>query len=61
MPHSPLRSILKKSASNRSLFDHAWGRVRDHTGLGTAVNSGVGIHEAQHWHYRAYKLVRTSF
>ncbi|KAG6866620.1 hypothetical protein C0991_000730 [Blastosporella zonata] len=52
-----LRSILKRSASNRSLFDHAWGRVRDHTGLGTPPQSpGVSTNEARHWHRRAYGL-----
>ncbi|KAG6820511.1 hypothetical protein H0H93_015984 [Arthromyces matolae] len=52
----PPKSILKKYPSNRSLFDHAWGHVRDHTTPETAISSGVGINEAQHWHHRAYGL-----
>ncbi|KAF5385901.1 hypothetical protein D9615_002394 [Tricholomella constricta] len=41
--------------SNRSLFDHAWSRVRDHTSMGAGpIAAGVGTHEARHWHRRAY-------
>ncbi|KNZ78793.1 hypothetical protein J132_09931 [Termitomyces sp. J132] len=55
MPHFPLKSILKKSSSNRSLFDDAWGRPRDPV-IGYSMGLGVGTHEARHWHYRAYDL-----
>ncbi|GLB37264.1 hypothetical protein LshimejAT787_0403150 [Lyophyllum shimeji] len=38
-----------------SLFDYAWSRVRDHSGLGAGpIGAGVGMHEARHWHSRAY-------
>lgn len=37
-----------------SLFDHAWNRVRDFTGIGGMDRIGVGLHEARHWHRRAY-------
>ncbi|KAG6813691.1 hypothetical protein H0H92_008539 [Tricholoma furcatifolium] len=41
----------------RSLFDHAWGRVRDHTGLGIApLTPGVGLDDARQMHQRAYAL-----
>ncbi|CAK5281364.1 unnamed protein product [Mycena citricolor] len=35
-----------------SMYDHAWGRVRSHAG--SALELGVGKHEARHWHRRAY-------
>ncbi|KAF7362066.1 hypothetical protein MVEN_00552200 [Mycena venus] len=35
-----------------SLYDHAWNRVRSYSG--SAVEQGVGMHEAKHWHRRAY-------
>lgn len=38
---------------DRSLFDHAWNRVRDY-GPSTNDSGGVGMHEARHWHRRAY-------
>jgi len=37
---------------NRSLYDHAWNRVRQYSG--STVEQGVGMHEANHWHRRAY-------
>ncbi|KAF8891708.1 hypothetical protein BD779DRAFT_1512588 [Infundibulicybe gibba] len=39
------------SGADTSLFDHAWNRVRDYSG---AAGAGVGLHEARHWHRRAY-------
>lgn len=45
---------LHRSVSTRSLFDHAWNRVRDFTGIGGMERIGVGMHEARHWHRRAY-------
>jgi hypothetical protein len=37
---------------NSYLYDHAWRRVR---GIhDTSSDLGVGIHEARHWHRRAY-------
>ncbi|TFK75336.1 hypothetical protein BDN72DRAFT_892302 [Pluteus cervinus] len=38
---------------DRALFDHAWGRVRQHVG-GAPFGAGVGLHEAKRWHRRAY-------
>jgi hypothetical protein len=40
----------------RSLYNHAWNRVRDYSGLGgeTSLGFGVGMNEARHWHRRAY-------
>ena len=42
----------------RSLFDHAWNRVRDYRDYGRGSHfggiHGVGVHEARHWHSRAY-------
>ncbi|KAF4621291.1 hypothetical protein D9613_000567 [Agrocybe pediades] len=35
------------------LFDHAWNRVREYGGA-PAGGMGVGLHEARHWHRRAY-------
>ncbi|KAL0956120.1 hypothetical protein HGRIS_002287 [Hohenbuehelia grisea] len=35
-----------------SLFDHAWNRVRNFSD--GVSNFGVGLHEARHWHRRAY-------
>ncbi|KAJ7874697.1 hypothetical protein B0H14DRAFT_2717183 [Mycena olivaceomarginata] len=35
-----------------SLFDHAFNRVRSYSG--SATEQGVGMHEAKHWHRRAY-------
>ncbi|KAJ7251786.1 hypothetical protein B0H12DRAFT_1118885 [Mycena haematopus] len=35
-----------------SLYDNAWNRVRSYSG--SAVEQGVGTHEAKHWHRRAY-------
>ncbi|KAJ8494549.1 hypothetical protein ONZ45_g13207 [Pleurotus djamor] len=41
-----------KPDSNRSLFDHAWGRVRNYTpGMD---EWGVGLNEARYWHRRVY-------
>lgn len=37
----------------RYLFDHAWNRVREYGGA-PAGGMGVGLHEARHWHRRAY-------
>jgi hypothetical protein len=45
---------LSRTVSTRSLFDHAWNRVRDFTGMGAMDRMGVGMHEARHWHRRAY-------
>jgi len=39
------------SSPDPSLFDSAWNRVRDHN---REHSAGVGIHEARHWHSRAY-------
>lgn len=36
-----------------SLFNHAWDRVRQFDSA-NAGGLGVGIHEAKHWHRRAY-------
>src|ERR1700730_4984803 len=36
---------------NSDLYDHAWNRVRDHSGSTTL---GVGMNEARYWHRRAY-------
>jgi hypothetical protein len=45
----------------RYLFDHAWNRVREYGGA-PAGGIGVGLHEARHWHRRAYGgLVRMLF
>lgn len=40
----------------RSLYNHAWNRVRDYSGLGgeSSLGFGVGMSEARHWHRRAY-------
>lgn len=38
---------------HRYLFDHAWNRVREYGGA-PAGGMGVGLHEARHWHRRAY-------
>lgn len=38
---------------HRYLFDHAWNRVREYGGA-PAGGIGVGLHEARHWHHRAY-------
>ncbi|KAJ6558555.1 hypothetical protein DFH09DRAFT_533930 [Mycena vulgaris] len=35
-----------------SLYDHAWNRVRQYSG--SQLEQGVGMHEAKHWHRRAY-------
>ncbi|KAK7057406.1 hypothetical protein R3P38DRAFT_2840776 [Favolaschia claudopus] len=35
-----------------SLYDNAWNRVRSYSG--SNVEQGVGLHEAKHWHRRAY-------
>ncbi|KAJ6603114.1 hypothetical protein B0H10DRAFT_2079399 [Mycena sp. CBHHK59/15] len=35
-----------------SLYDHAWNRVRQYSG--SNPEQGVGMHEAKHWHRRAY-------
>lgn len=46
---------------HRYLFDHAWNRVREYGGA-PAGGIGVGLHEARHWHRRAYGgLVRMLF
>ncbi|ESK92952.1 hypothetical protein Moror_9025 [Moniliophthora roreri MCA 2997] len=37
-----------------SLYDHAWNRVRDIRDYRPSGSFGVGIHEARHWHQRAY-------
>ncbi|KAK7035255.1 hypothetical protein VNI00_012022 [Paramarasmius palmivorus] len=39
---------------DRSLYDHAWNRVRDFRDYSTSNAFGVGIHEARHWHQKAY-------
>lgn len=36
-----------------SLFNHAWDRVRQFD-MSNAGGLGVGLHEARHWHRRAY-------
>ncbi len=36
------------------LYGHAWNRVRDFRDYTSAAGLGVGIHEARHWHRRAY-------
>jgi hypothetical protein len=41
------------STSDPYLFDHAWNRVREYGGA-PAGGMGVGLHEARHWHRRAY-------
>ncbi|KAJ6495579.1 hypothetical protein C8R47DRAFT_1115608 [Mycena vitilis] len=35
-----------------SLYDHAWNGVRQYSG--SPMDQGVGMHEARHWHKRAY-------
>ncbi|KAJ7675113.1 hypothetical protein B0H17DRAFT_1081840 [Mycena rosella] len=37
-----------------SLYDHAWNRVRQYSGSSMEQGPGVGMHEAKHWHRRAY-------
>ncbi|KAF7315341.1 hypothetical protein MIND_00048700 [Mycena indigotica] len=37
---------------NPSVYEHAWGNVRQYTGA--PLDIGVGAHEAKHWHKRAY-------
>ncbi|KAJ7209566.1 hypothetical protein GGX14DRAFT_630780 [Mycena pura] len=37
---------------NSSIFDHAMNRVRQYSD--DALDQGVGVHEAKHWHRRAY-------
>lgn len=37
-----------------NLFDHAWNSVRDYREYDSSGAIGVGIHEARHWHRRAY-------
>lgn len=58
LSNSPINHPLTKSQSTsnlRSLFEHAWNRVRDYTGNSDAVYGlGVGINEARHWHHLAY-------
>ncbi|KAF5389478.1 hypothetical protein D9757_004349 [Collybiopsis confluens] len=40
---------------DRSLFNSAWNRVRDHNYSNYQSSpGGVGVHEARHWHNRAY-------
>jgi len=39
---------------NSSLYDHAWNRVRQYSGSSMEQGPGVGMHEAKHWHRRAY-------
>ncbi|KAF8160964.1 hypothetical protein B0H34DRAFT_698894 [Crassisporium funariophilum] len=39
--------------SDPYLFDHAWNRVQEFGGA-PAGGMGVGLHEARHWHRRAY-------
>lgn len=34
-----------------SMYNHAMTRMRDYSGQG---GMGVGMHEARHWHRRAY-------
>ncbi|KAF8197978.1 hypothetical protein BJ912DRAFT_53034 [Pholiota molesta] len=41
------------ATSDPYLFDHAWNRVREYGGA-PAGGMGVGLHEARHWHRRAY-------
>jgi hypothetical protein len=36
----------------RSLYNHAWNRVRNYSGGGSEM--GVGLNEAKHWHRRVY-------
>ncbi|KAJ3518108.1 hypothetical protein NLJ89_g53 [Agrocybe chaxingu] len=42
------------------LFDHAWNRVREYGGA-PAGGIGVGLHEARHWHRRAYGMNEISY
>ncbi|KAJ7928605.1 hypothetical protein B0H13DRAFT_2248412 [Mycena leptocephala] len=35
-----------------SLYDNAWNNVRSYSG--STLEQGVGMHEAKHWHRRAY-------
>ncbi|KAJ7755715.1 hypothetical protein DFH07DRAFT_821558 [Mycena maculata] len=37
-----------------SLYDHAWEGVRQYSGSTLEQGVGVGMHEAKHWHRRAY-------
>lgn len=46
----------RTSAYLSYLFDHAWNRVREYGGA-PAGGMGVGLHEARHWHRRAYGAV----
>ncbi|KAF9071039.1 hypothetical protein BDP27DRAFT_1322680 [Rhodocollybia butyracea] len=39
---------------DRALFDSAWNGVRDYNYSNYRDYSGIGIHEARHWHSRAY-------
>jgi hypothetical protein len=51
---SPMGYITKLAHSYRSLFDHAWNAVRDYRDYDSSGAIGVGVHEARHWHRRAY-------
>lgn len=37
---------------HRSLFNHAFNRIHEYAG--GSFGPGVGMHEARHWHRRAY-------
>ncbi|KAJ7502791.1 hypothetical protein B0H11DRAFT_1986372 [Mycena galericulata] len=37
-----------------SLYDNAWNRVRQYSPSALEQGIGVGMHEAKHWHRRAY-------
>lgn len=50
-----IRNLDTNRQPSRSLFDHAWNRVRDRQEYDS---SAAGDHEARHWHRRAYALVR---
>ncbi|KAK0438702.1 uncharacterized protein EV420DRAFT_1644631 [Desarmillaria tabescens] len=50
--HSTNSLSPSTSPSLRHLFDNAWNRVRDFSSNSGGL--GVGIHEARHWHSRAY-------
>ncbi|EFI28189.1 hypothetical protein CC1G_14216 [Coprinopsis cinerea okayama7 len=47
------RAHAPSNYNDPSLFNHAWDRVRQFDAA-TAGGLGVGIHEAKHWHRRAY-------
>jgi hypothetical protein len=48
----PTLSSRSHPKRHRSLFNHAFNRIHEYTG--GSFGPGVGMHEARHWHRRAY-------